>query len=147
VPIATARTILTNLAAADPLFGFACLFEEEKMRNQIAIEVQGSSCTSWVGRDIEKHVPGLYWMTLLPEELANKHGVPLSKVSDIALEHVDLGRGQNLFRFYERPEDWKSDRAVETLLANQPGFFDIEKVRPRFESIRTYAEYFDMPRD
>ena len=56
-------------------------------------------------------VPGLYWwLTLVSESLANRHGVPLSALTEPALEHKRLGRGQHLLRFHVRPGAWRERR-------------------------------------
>ena len=87
-------------------------------------------------------MPGLYWLTLLPEAFAKRHGVPLDEVAEVALEHADLGAGQHLFRFYDRPEDWR-ERAdvVDGLCARLPGIFDIHHVRGVVGSgVKSFAE-------
>jgi hypothetical protein len=139
------RTILTALAAANPIFGFGCTEEEVDARNRIRTTVQGAECLTWVGRDTTKHIPGLYWLTLLSGRLAEQHGVPLSKVKEVALEYVDLGRDQHLFRFHARPENWKENDTVRKMLGSQPGLFDIEKIRPDFEKVKTYAQFLALP--
>lgn len=141
------KEFLINLASARPIFGFACTSEERDFRNRIAT-VQGvNTIESWVGRDTQKYIPGLYWLTLLPAELAEKHGVSLSRVTEAAREHLELEGRQHLLRFYDDPEDWRSTGIVNELCSSVPGIFDIEKVRPLLGGTKTYLELSDIARN
>ena len=130
------ETFLTHMAAANPVFGYACTWEELEHRNHLVSKIRyrsGVTGTSeqFIGRDTSKYVPGLYWLTLLPEALASRHGVPLAEVAKVALEHTRLAGGQHLFRFHERPEDWAERRqALDEVCASLPGVFNIADVKP-----------------
>jgi len=121
-----AQDFLTRMSKAAPVFGYCCAKEEESDRNffELGPMQRPSSHTAYLGRDTRKYVPGLYWLTLISESLAAKHDVPLHLLEEISLEHVDLGGGLHLFRFYERPEDWSSDTKVKALAASLPGIFN-----------------------
>ena len=101
---------------------------------------------SWVGRDPQKYVPGFYWLTLLPEALAKKHGVPFAAVEQVAQEHIELEGGQHFFRFYKRPEDWVETPAVTELCASLSGVFYIEKVKPQLLTANNFLELNSMLR-
>ena len=145
VGLGLARTFFERMSAAAPVFGYAYTWEELHYRNGISVEIdggKGGSSRGFNGRDISKYVPGLYWLTLLPEAFAERHGVPLDEVAEAALEHVDLGAGQHLFRFYDRPEEWR-ERAdvIDGLCARLPGIFDIHHVRRIVgDGVKTFAE-------
>ncbi len=141
---ALAKIFLTLMAKAQPVFGFACAPEEREYRNRVTIKQGVNTIESWVGRDTQKYIPGLYWLTLLPAELAEKRGASLSVIGGIALEHLELEGQQHLFRFYEKPENWRSAAAVKELCSSLPGIFDIEKVRPQLESAKTFLELNTM---
>lgn len=140
IPAALAREFLLHMAKSDPVFGYCCDRDEEDHRNALNKTVGMDHAHAWVGRDPARFVPGLYWMTLLPEALANRHGVSLSRVEEIALEHINLGNGQHFFRFYEQPEDWKADAAVKKFLASQPGFFEIGMIEEKVRDVKSTLE-------
>lgn len=117
------------MAAAGPIFGYCCADEEEMHRHYLRMEVKSGVMSGYYGRNIDRYVPGLYWLTLVSEQLLEKHGVPISVLENIALEHVDLGGGIHLFRFYDHPEDWRSSKAIDDVLRSVPGFFDLKKVQ------------------
>jgi hypothetical protein len=135
-----AKQFLVHMARVQPIFGFACAPEERAWRNRVTTKQGVNSIESWVGRDTQKYVPGLYWLTLLPVALAEKHKVPLSAVEGMALEHVELEGGQHLFRFYERPEDWRSAAGSARLRSSLTGVFDVEKVRPQLTAATNFLD-------
>lgn len=141
-----AKQFLTHMASAQPIFGFACTQEERYQRNRVTVRQGVNTIESWVGRDTKKYVPGFYWLTLLPDALAKQHGVPLSEVEKVAQEHIELEGDQHLFRFYERPEDWRATSAVAELCASLPGVFDVERVKPQLPAAKNFLELDSMLR-
>jgi hypothetical protein len=135
-----AKLLLVSMATVQPIFGFACTWEEMERRNRVVVKQGKNTIESWVGRDTRKYVPGFYWMTLLPAALAEKHDVPLATVEGVALEHVKLDGDQHLFRFYDRPEDWLSDTHVSALATSLPGVFNVEKVKPQLDTAKNFVE-------
>lgn len=135
-----AREFLLHMASARPAFGFACSPEERQHRNRVIIKQGMNTVESWVGRDLQKYIPGFYWLTLLPDVLAEKHGVPISEVEKIAQEHIQLEGGQHLFRFYQRPEDWQSTSEVAALCSSLLGVFDVEKIKPQLATTKNFLE-------
>jgi hypothetical protein len=114
-------------------------------RNRITTQLGINTIHSWIGRDTQKYVPGLYWWTLLPASLAQQHGIPLSVVVGAALEHIELEGHQHLLRFYEKPEDWQSAHVMTKLYRSLPGVFDVEKLRPKLQGATTFLEINAIP--
>ncbi|MGA8651787.1 MAG: hypothetical protein WB677_14405 [Xanthobacteraceae bacterium] len=140
IPYGAVKEFLIHMAMAHPIFGFACMAEEREHRNRITTKLGINTIESWVGRDTQKYIPGLYWWTLLPASLAEKHGVPLSTIIGKALEHIELEGKQHLLRFYEKPEDWQSAAVMSELYRSLPGVFDVEKLRPKLQGPTTFLE-------
>ena len=134
------QEFLVHMAIAKPIFGFACTPEEKEAKNRVTTKQGLNTIESWVGRDTRKYIPGLYWLTLLSDALAEKHNVSLSLVEAVALEHVELEGGQHLFRFYEEPDKWRCATEVAELSSSLPGVFNVEKVRPQIESAKNFLE-------
>ena len=121
--------------------------EEEEEKNRACIQFGGATIEGWLGRDLEKKIPGLYWLTLISEALANRHNVSISSLAGAALEHSELGRGQHLFRFYDRPDEWRDSVAVAGLYAAHAGIFNLELVKPQFDlSAKTIVEFAESLR-
>ena len=142
-----AKQFLEHMAAAQPNFGFACAPDERERRNRVTTKQGVNTIESWVGRDTQKYVPGFYWLTLLPDALAQRHGIPLTAVNEVAKEHIELGGGQHLFRFYDRAEDWVETLAVTELYKSLPGVFDVEKIKPKLLEAKSFMELNSMLRD
>lgn len=142
-----AQQFLAHMSSAEPAFGFACVPGEREQRNRIRTQVGTNAVESWVGRDTQRYVPGFYWLTLLPDAMAKRHGIPLSAVEAVAREHIELQGGQHLFRFYERPEDWKETTAVTELCASLPGVFDVEDVRHLASAAKSFIELSSVLRE
>lgn len=142
-----AEHFLRHMSEAIPIFGFACMPGERERRNRVTTQQGASKIESWVGRDTQRYVPGLYWLTLLPEALARQHDVPLEAVRAVARKHVDLGNGQHLFQFYDRPEAWQETAAVTDLTASLPGVFDVEKVKPRLMGAKSFLDLNALQRE
>ena len=142
-----AKEFMGHMASAQPIFGFACAPEEREWRNRITTRQGVNSIESWVGRDTQKYVPGLYWLTLLPAALAEKHAIPLSAIDNIVLEHSELESSQHLFQLYERPEAWHSATAVAELTSSLPGIFHIETARAQLAAAKNFLDLDKMVRD
>ena len=137
---ALAKDFLIHMASAQPIFGFACEPEEREWRNRITIKLGVNSIESWVGRDTQKYIPGLYWLTLLSTVLMEKHNVQFTAIEALAQEHVVIEGGQHLFCFYRRPDSWRSATGVVTLSPSLPGVFDVEKVRPQLATAKNFLD-------
>lgn len=136
-PLAVA--FLECMAAENPAFGFACAWEELVHRNQVVVKTSVGTSETFLGRNLDKWIPGLYWLTLLPEALAERHGVPLAEVEAGALERASLGDGQRLFRFYDHPKDWcANSQTLDSLCASLPGVFDIAEARSELEGVNDF---------
>ena len=136
-----AQSFIAHIATAQPAFGYACSPAEREHRNRVTNQIGVMSIESWVGRDIEKYIPGLYWLTLLPSSLAQEHRVPLAVLEEEALEHIELAGDQHLFRFYDNPNDWSSTARIKKLISSLQGVFDVEKAKPQLAIAKTFLEH------
>lgn len=134
------KVFMIHMAAAHPIFGFACAREELERRNRVTIKQDMNTIESWVGRDTQKYIPGIYWWTLLPSSLVEKHKIDLSMLATLSLEHIELEGQQHLFRLYEKPQDWSSSTVMAQLYSSSPGIFDVKKVRSQLEAAKNFLE-------
>ena len=136
------RRFMERMAVLEPVFGFAAPWDEYRHRNQLDVRLRIVRVQVFVGKDLAKYIPGVYWLTLLPEALAERHGVPLAKLEAASLEHVELGNGQRLFRFHDHPDAWR-ERAdeLDELCAALPGIFDIADLRARLVGVTEEKDF------
>ena len=135
------RRFMERVAVLDAVFGFASAWDEYRHRNQLDVQLRPYRVQEFVGRDLLKCVPGLYWITLLPDALAEMHRVPLVEVERTALNRYPLSGGQ-LFEFHDHPDSWRerSDE-LDGLCAALPGVFDIADLRARLVGVTEEKEY------
>ena len=132
-----------------PFFGFACDEEEYDRRNRFYITIGKNRVESWIGLDLEKYIPGVYWYTLLSDELLSKHGVNLASLSAEAISKEALGDGSlHLLKFYEKPEDWKENaERLDERCKCTDGVFSRRSVEAAVSGMSNYLEYDDIIAD
>jgi len=137
---------LKSLAGNKFVFGFGCYDEEHEHRNRHYITIGKNHIESWIGRDLEKYIPGVYWYTLLSDELLSKHGVDLASLSAEAITTETLGDGSlHLLKFYENPEDWKENaERLDDLCERTDGVFSRRPIEVAVISVSNYLEYDDI---
>ncbi len=131
------------------MFGHAGDTEEYKHRNRHYITIGINQIEAWIGRDLEKYIPGVYWYTLLSDELPSKHGVDLASLSAEAISTETLGDGSlHLLKFYENPEDWKDNaERLDKLCERTDGVFSRKSVEAAVSDVTNYLEYSDIIAD
>lgn len=135
-----------SLVGHKPVFGFACDEVEYDHRNRHYITIGKNHIESWIGRNLEKYISGIYWYTLLSDDLLNKHGVILADISAEATSIEILGDGSRyLIKFYEKPEDWKRNvERMDDLCARVDGVFSKRSVEIAVAGIMNYPEYDEV---
>lgn len=124
------RKLAKQMAEASPIFGFACSPEERQWRNRINIKLTDvQTMEAWVGRDPLKYIPGLYWVTIIPESLARRHHINLAEIEEQAHVADDCGNGIHIIQFFLHPGDWKQrSKYIDDFCAKRQGVFSIMKL-------------------
>jgi hypothetical protein len=144
-----AQVFLEHMSGAKPLFAFAGLWDEYAYRNQAFIEndilakINISSVSACIGRDLNKYIQGLYWLTptLIPDTLLRRHNVPLQTLLDVALTYKILPGNLHLFKFYGTPQEWEIRKdKMDQLYDSLPGVFNMGKVKPSLMEFKTRDE-------
>lgn len=137
------------LAEHNPVFGFSCAEDEYKHRNRYYITIGANHIEDWVGRKLEKYIPGVYWYTLLSNKLLAQHSVNLSGLSVEAIRVEALGDGSlHLLKFFEDPEDWEENiERLDNLCEKVTGVFSKRSVEAAVQSVSNYIEYDEIITD
>lgn len=156
------------IVPASPVFGFAGWNQEREPdaggsyvithgkvtserdhRNKNFITIGMNHIESGIGNDLDKYIPGVYWCTLLSDELLNKHGVELASLSAEAITTEILGDGHfHLLKFYENPEDWRQNsERLDDLCERIDGIFSRRSVESAVQGISNYLEYDEIITD
>lgn len=105
-------------------FGYACHSDERWHRNRIVQKKEYGTDESWVGRNYNKYLPGLYWVMIFPISLIDHLGIDIDAIRKIA-DDFELKKNGNIFaRFYSDPDQWQSrSELIDNWLAQTPGCF------------------------
>ena len=76
-----------TIVLSNPRFAYAADYEERKYRNRCYKTIGANRIEAWVGRDIHKYVPGLYFYTLLSEHLIGTHNVDFTSLVSAAASY------------------------------------------------------------
>ena len=142
----SAKELLVRMATIGPNFGYACDPAERERRNRINI-VQGMNIIeTWVGRNTDKSIPGLYWLTLISEKLFNQFGVSSTSLLDLSLGVGTINNGSHfLIQLYDSPEMWKQyDQQTVKATRLLPGVFNIEDVEKRISGAKGFNELNEL---
>ena len=123
------------LTEMKPVFCIACEWEEYKHRNQIIKRVGQSTVESFVGTDLTKFIPGLYFKTLLSIELLDRFGVDIEhlKQNFNGIELLNDG-AHFLVTAFDDSSDWVSNAEhIETFCSETQGFFSKKEVEESIE--------------
>jgi len=124
-----AETMLGALSQARPVFGFVADQREYHHRNRLAVSLGNNKVEAWVGRDVNRYVPGIYWITLLSDALCRRHGLETRHlVQELGAECLPLGECQTVLKLYNQPEDWEKHVEQVDLACLSNGVFSITKV-------------------
>jgi len=137
---------MRSLVEHKPVFGFACAEDEYDHRNRHYLTLGENHIESWIGRRVERYIPGVYWYTLLSDGLLTKHGVVLAELATEAVSSETLGNGSlHLLKFFEHPEGWEAQACrLDALCARVKGVFSRGSVDTAVAGVTTYLEYSDV---
>lgn len=137
------------LAGFEPVFGFGCELQEYYHRNRHYMAIGATDIKSWIGRNYNKKIPGVYWYTLLSDELLDRHNVVLSDLSAEAMTCEALGDGSlHLLKFFENAKDWQDNAGnLDRLCEQTHGVFSKKSVAVALSDIRDMRDYNEKIRD
>ncbi len=138
--------IFKSVSRAQPVFGHASHSDEYDHRNRYYITIGKNHIEDWIGRKLDKYISGVYWYTLLSNELLEKHQVDLTNLSSEAISIETLNNGSmHLLKFYEKPESWRenADR-LDDLCEKVDGVFSRRSVELAVKGVTSYMEYDDI---
>lgn len=136
---------ISALTELGPVFGYACEGDEYDHRNRYFITIGKEHIESWVGRDLDKYISGVYWYTLLTDELLSRHSVKLADLTAEAISCEVLGDGSyHLLKFFEYPYDWKQNaKRLDDLCERVDGVFSMRPLQSALAKadIKNFFDY------
>jgi len=117
--------MFVKLSTTLPQFAFACESEEYYHRNRLYFRFGKKEVEAWVGRSIEKYIPGIYWLTLLSKNYSKTHGLNLrSLIKKIQPEILLENKDQLVLKIYPNSFAWKDHSPrINIVLEGSRSFF------------------------
>lgn len=138
------KGFFASVASVGVPFALAAESKEFQHRNRLYHKVGRDNIESWVGRDIRKYLPGLYWCTMVSEPLLCEHGIDFSVLSANAMESERID-DCHLLKFFDLPENWTAhaDR-LDELCESLDGIFSSRPIDQAARRASNYMEYSDI---
>ncbi len=121
-------------------FAFACSLDEYHHRNMYSVKMGMNQVEAWVGRDVSKYLPGMYWITAFSEETARRiGGLPFDSVPPVEI-HV-LGAGLTALVLYPNAADWQDNvECVDRFCLHHAAFFSLPAIMPALKRASSFIE-------
>jgi hypothetical protein len=131
-----AKEIITCLANAEPHFAYAY-----KHRNKYARKLEGTTFEAWIGRDLRKYLPGLYWMTLIPKQT----GASIEINRPTLTTSIDYLASGCIVTAFKSPDEWKHYAdGIDIWLSSTLAFFSRNKTVERLDAAQTASELREL---
>lgn len=137
--------LIVRLSREKVVFGYAACSEERAHRNRISEKKPYGIHEGWVGRDIKRYLPGVYWITLVPLKTLENLGIALDAIREIAISTEIVENTNVLAKLYERPTEWsKKAEAVDAWCIKTSGCFSKKKVEAEAEGVTDFLEMSEI---
>jgi hypothetical protein len=122
--------ILQNVDEYDPVYGFACDWDEYRARNGYTLYyVDHGHGEDWCGRDFRRYVPGLYWYNYFGTQYVEQFDLDLASIQQRLKASLLPAKHGHLLRLYDSPTDWQDRRdQIDDVLYETENFFSIRRV-------------------
>ncbi|QTA91452.1 hypothetical protein [Desulfonema magnum] len=119
-------------------FGFSCQIDEYRYRNKIYINLGENDLEAWVGRDLSKYLPGIYWRTFISKEVLKQYSISPSAFPKECIDDL-FSKEYLLLRMFDNASQWRenSDK-LDELCSKIDGIFSIKCVKELTEKANNY---------
>lgn len=134
--------LIVRLSKEKVTWGYAACSEERAHRNRISEKKPYGIHEGWVGRDIKRYLPGVYWITLVPVKTLENLGIALDAIREVAIS-IEIVENTNVIaKLYEKPTEWsKKTAVVDAWCVKTSGCFSKKKVE---DEAKRAANFFEM---
>lgn len=129
-----AVNIFETLAGNGLAFALAAHVDEYLHRNRYLRTIGLNHFEGWVGRDLSKYLPGVYWLTVVLTN--NTSGLPgaAAYITDIS-NTIQIADGAWLIKAYENADEWaKYAEQIDSWCAEQPSVFSIRRIKQQLDT-------------
>lgn len=143
---AQVRGICECLSGSRPLFGYACEIEEFQRRNNHDLVIGEAHIDVLVGVDASRYLSGVYWHTLVSDEILERHGVALADLGAEAVSAQAIGDGAlHLLKFFDEAGDWRRHAVrLDALCERTDGVFSRALLAAAVEYLHDWEDYMEV---
>lgn len=135
-----AIAVFETIQGALPQFGYVSTSEEFKHRNRLVVNQGNNNVESWVGRDLNKYIPGLYSITLLSNEQLDEKKVDINSLKRSSQTYTCY-ENFVLFTFSKDIEQWSKDRDnVDSVCLAEEGVFSKQYIEEKALKTSNFIE-------
>jgi len=131
------------IAKLEPDLVICCQNSEYKHRNRLYFRYESGSIESWIGRNPEKGLPGIYWRTTVSLNYLKRHQIDINAVTPFA-HHVNRSDCGSLIsiQMFEHAHEWTAHaEQLDVLCENVEGIFSRAFVDDALKGLRTMKDY------
>ena len=120
---------------------FAAQLQEREHQNRIIVKKKYGTHETWVGRDLTKYLPGVYWLNLVPKSLLEQHGIDAQSIDSISTVFKKVGDDKYLFQLYPNSIDWMEHaKSIDAWRLKTPGVFFKKSAETALEAASNFLE-------
>jgi hypothetical protein len=123
---------------AEAEYGFAATDAEYIHRNRIVHTIGENVVEAWVGRDLKRYVPGVYWRTLLSEQMVSDRDIDFTRLPEcISVERC--GERWFVLKVAGSAEEWPNyAEDLDSYCHLTDALFSIKDVQQESQVARDY---------
>ena len=122
--------ILHALADVGLVFGFACDADEYSHRNRYRLALGTTEVSYWVGRDLSRYLPGLYWLTVVSRDRLAAAGIQAESLRDVG-DVRSIGPSHiEVMAFGDHADRELHTERVDLFCRGTSGVFSLSRIRP-----------------
>ena len=117
-----ALSVISALCAVDVAFAFVCEESEYYHRNRVFRTFGDSNVEAWIGRELKRYLPGLYWITIISRTECDQRAW---NFSDFPRKYKNLNISEKhlAMQLYDRADDWNACEIVDDYCYTHSAFF------------------------
>ncbi|MBR7745037.1 hypothetical protein [Undibacterium baiyunense] len=134
------------LAVLNPFFGYACDINEYEHRNRYFKKIGHNNIEDWLGRDLNKYLPGLYWHTLLSSAAIERYRLPFDQLISEAKRVISVNSNSlHELVFYDDATEWRENvDKLDVICKNTENIFSIRSVEALLEKADNFDDYDEL---
>lgn len=134
--------ILKAAAFAGSIFAFAANQDEYNHRNRYCKIIGVNQFETWLGRDINKYLPGIYWLCVFS---INDSEVVHDLITTLEAEALRIDPSHFLVKTFDDSNQWQQYAArLDDYLVEHPKFFSKQRIIAELNSASRIDELIEL---